>query len=98
MSKSEAWSPKTAAGGLCQEDGARLGLGAGGSASGPALAGWGTAQSESGAGSLLQGSPTGYIHSEAPPTNGAVLANTQVAFIGVVCHQWAMNGNDRKVL
>ena len=58
----------------------------------------GTAQHESRAGSLLQGSPVGHIHSDAPPTKGAVLAEIQVAFIGVVRHQWALNGTDRKVL
>lgn len=69
-----------------------------GTAPGPASARWGTAQHESGAGSLLQGSPASHIHSDAPPTKEAVLAETQAAFIGVVRHQWALNGNDRKVL
>lgn len=66
MSNSAAWSPKPAVGGMCQEDS----RGCWWAAPGPASAGWGTAQCESGAGPLLQGSPPGCIYSDGPPTKG----------------------------
>lgn len=76
---------------LCAKKTAAAGAGVvGGSRA--SLSQMGTAQSESGAGSLLQGSPPGHIHSDRPPTK------TQVAFSRVVCHQWALTGNDKKVL
>ena len=85
MSNTVAGSPKAAAGGLCQEDGARFGSEAEGATPGPASAGWGTAQRESGIGSLLQESQASHIHSDASPTQMELsLQRLRWLFLGVV--------------
>lgn len=95
MSNSVAWSPKPAARGLCQEDG-------GGCRRGGWLLGWPQPDEEQlsvsqgpglGSKGLFQATfiLTGLPQRELFPPK------TQVAFIGVVCHRWALNGNDRKV-
>lgn len=96
MSNSAAESPKPATRGLCQED--NTGFERGGRILRQPQPDEGQLSMSHRPGLRSKGLLQATSIQKDLPQRELFLVEIQMAFIGVVCHRWALNGNDRKVL